>query len=161
MENPIQTWIESNKELSDLLDRIENSELSNHEQAELAMEKLCSMFDLPKMPEDTSRYEDYYEKNGIDEWRSIFEENALLKYFYPEEDPRSLVLTAVYNLKHQIGVDLDEVLINEFGEDFPDGCLIGYKGHGIDGEVVFPQKEGKSWVELGCITATKIVRLEN
>lgn len=158
MENPIQTWIESDKKLSGLINEIENSELSDKDQAELAMDKLCHMFDLPKMPEDTSRYEDYYEKNEIDEGRSVFQEYALLKYFYPEEDPRSLILWAVYNLVHLIGVDIDEILIKEFGEDFPDGCLVGYRRNGIDGEIVFPQKEGKNWFDLGCIAATKIVK---
>ncbi|WP_299399119.1 hypothetical protein [uncultured Gelidibacter sp.] len=158
MENPIQTWIESDKKVSDLINEIENSELSEQAQAELAMDKLCLMFDLPKMPEDTSRYEDYYEENEIDDARSVFQEYALLKYFYPEQDPRSLILWAVYNLIHLIGVDIDEILINEFGEDFPDDCIVGYRGKGIDGEIVFPLKEGKNWFELGCIAATKIVK---
>lgn len=161
MENPIQNWVESDQKLSELIKEIENSELSERAQANLAMERLCLMFDLPKMPEDKSRYEDYYEKNEIDERRSVFEEYALLKYCYPEEDPRALILFAVYNLIHLIGVDIDEILISEFGENFPDNCIVGYRGFGIDAEVVFPQKEGKSWFDLGCIAATKIVKSKN
>ncbi|NKI31044.1 hypothetical protein [Croceivirga thetidis] len=160
MKNPIQNWIDSNKEVKDILKEIENSKISPSDQAELAMDKLCSLLDLPKMPEDTSRYEDFYEKNGIEESRSVFQENALLKYFHPEEDPRSLIITAIYNLKNLIGVDLDEVIVREFGEKFKDDYLIGFKGNGIDGEIVFPQKEGKSWFDLGCITVTKIINLE-
>jgi len=154
----MQTWIESNKELSNLINEIESSELSERAQAELAMGKFCLMFDLPKMPEDTSRYKDYYKKNDIDEGRSVFEEFALLKYCYPEEDPRALILCAVYNLIHLIGVDIDEILINEFEENFPDNCIVGYRGIGIDAEVIFPQKEGKSWFDLGCISINKIVK---
>jgi hypothetical protein len=160
MENTMQAWIESNKELSKLINEIENSELSERAQAELAMDKFCLMFDLPKMPEDKSRYEGYYEKNEIDDGRSVFEEFALLKYCYPEEDIRALVLCAVYNLTHLIGVDIDEMLINEFGENFPDNCIVGYRGVGIDAEIIFPQKEGKSWFDLGCIAVTKIVKLK-
>ncbi|MCE2612315.1 hypothetical protein LVD13_04965 [Flavobacteriaceae bacterium D16] len=161
MKNPIQDWIDSNNEVTDILNKIENSELSPHDQAELAMDKLCALLDLPKMPEDTTRYEDFYEKNGIEECRSVFVENALLKYFHPNEDPRSLIITAIYNVNNMIGVDLDEVVIKEFGEKFTGDCIIGYRGNGIDGEVVFPQKEGKNWVDLGCIAANKIISLDN
>lgn len=161
MENPVQLWIQSNEQLARLLEEIETSGLPESKQAELALDKLCEMLDLPKTPADLERYADYYQKHQIDEPRSVFEENALLNYLYPEEDPRGILLAAVYNVKHHLGVDLDEIAAKEFGADFPDGCLVGIKGNGIYGEVVFPQKEGKSWVDLGCITVTKIVRLEH
>jgi hypothetical protein len=161
MENVVQNWIGSDRELYRLLEGIENSDLSKIEQAELAMDKLCSMFDLPKMPDDTLRYEEYYKENDVEEKRSVFEENALLKYIYPNEDPRQILVTAVYSVKNFVGVDLDEILLAEFGDDFSDDYVVGYRGNGVHGEIVFPQKEGKSWVDLGCFMAIKIVRLKN
>lgn len=157
MGNVVQDWIESDKKLYRLLEKIENSNLSIVEQAELAMDRLCKLLDIPKMPDDTSRYEKFYEENNIEERRSVFEENALLKYVYPEEDPRSILVTAVYSVKHLVGVDLDEILEKEFGKDFSGNYVVGYRGNGVNGEIVFPQKEEKSWVDLGCFMVKKIV----
>ena len=41
------------------------------------------------------------------------------------------------------------------------GCIIGYSGYGIEAEVGFPSKEGRSWFDLGCIAEAKIIKSKN
>ncbi|QIL38879.1 hypothetical protein G7074_06035 [Pedobacter sp. HDW13] len=36
------------------------------EQAKLAFDKLCALYNLPKIPEDLAQFEAYYEHKGID-----------------------------------------------------------------------------------------------
>lgn len=156
MENPVQAWINSDKKLYALLEQFENSGLTILEQAEL-----CLMFDLPKMPEDKSRYEQFYQENDIEEGRSVFEENALLKYFNPDEDIRSILITAVYSVKNFVGIDLNDIVEKEFDENFTADYVIAFRGSGVEGEIVFPQKEGKNWIDLGCFMAIKMVQLKN
>jgi len=129
---------------------------SPEEQAGFAFDRLCEIYDLPKMPEDLERYESYYEKNGIDDPRSVFEEHTLLKFLEPNDDPRGLVLSSIYHVKNNFGVDYINVAEKEYGNEIPENCQIGIKGDGLNGQVIFPEKEGKSWFDLGCILNKKI-----
>lgn len=96
-------------------------------------------------------------KKNIDDPRSVFEEHALLKFMEPNDDPRGIVLSSVYHVKNNIGVNYLDVAKKEFGNKIPKGLQIGIKGDGINGIVVFPIKENKSWFDLGCIVNTKLI----
>ncbi|MDX1286185.1 MAG: hypothetical protein R3182_14280, partial [Draconibacterium sp.] len=145
------------KKLYDLLVEIQSMEKSENEQAEIAFNRLCELYDLPKMPNDTEKYESYYEDNNILNPRSVFEEHALLKFMEPNDDPRGIVLSAVYHVKNNVGVDYQDIALKEFGKKIPKDLQIGIQGSGINGIVVFPHKEGKSWFDLGCIVNTKLI----
>ncbi|MBT8297719.1 MAG: hypothetical protein KJO52_05240 [Maribacter sp.] len=149
MENPIQQWISSDKKLSDLLVEIQSMNKTPVEQAEIAFDRLCEMYELPKMPEDL-------ENNGTEYERSVFEEHSLLKFLAPNDDPRGLVLSSIYHLWKNLVVDYQDIAEKEFGSNIPENCQIEIKGEGINGQVVFPSKEGKSWFDLGCIVNTKL-----
>ena len=156
MFNPIQDWIDEDENLSELLVEIQSLDIPEREQARIAFKKLCEHYDLPQMPEDTLKYKKQYEELGITDPRSVFEEHALLKYFMPENDPRGLVLNATYHVKMDIRVDYQEIAEKEFGNNIPENLQIGIRGSDIDGEIVFPIKEGKSWVDLDCKVLVKI-----
>jgi len=113
------------------------------------------MYELPKIPREIENQDQENEENYYDS-RSVFEEHALIKYLDPDDDPRGRVLAAVYNVKNNVGVDYMEVAIKEFGSKIPKNLLIGVLGEGFHGNVVFPQKEGKSWYELGCKVCAKL-----
>ena len=146
--NPIEKWITNDQRLDALIEEIESTEKSYSEKAEMAFERLCIMYKIPRMPEDIIENED-----DVTKQRSLFEEYAIIKYLSEEdEDPRGMVLSAAWHLLNSYQIDLKEVALKEFGGNIPDRCLIGFKGNGIKGEIVFPQKENKSWFDLGCIT---------
>jgi hypothetical protein len=152
-ENLVQNWIDTDKMIYDMIVEIESTGKSFPEQAELAFEKLSKLYNIPRMPNDIDdeELEDYEELDGVTDKRSLFEEHALIKYLAEEkEDPRSLVLSAAFHLLNDYRVDLFQVAEKEFGENIPEKCKIAIKGEGFNGVVVFPQKESKSWFELGC-----------
>lgn len=127
MNNPIQIWINEDKRLSDLIVEIQSKDLSVEQQAELAFHKLSDLYDLPKMPEDIEKYEAFYEEKGIEEPSSVFEEHTLLKFLEPNNDPRGLVLTAVYHVKNGLRVDYEDIAKKEFGKNIPKDLQIGIK----------------------------------
>jgi hypothetical protein len=152
-ENLVQNWIDTDKNLSNLITEIETEFNSFTEQAEIAFERLSKLYNIPRMPEDVAEdeFEDDDESDGVSDKRSLFEEHALIKYLADEnEDPRGIVLSAAFHLLNDYRVDLFQVAEKEFGENIPKNCKIGITGEGFNGNVVFPQKETKSWFELGC-----------
>ncbi len=152
-ENLVQNWIDADKNLSNLITEIETEFNSYTEQAEVAFERLYKLYNIPRMPEDVAEdeFEDDDEPDGVTDKRSLFEEHALIKYLADEnEDPRGIVLSAAFHLLNDYRVDLFQVAEKEFGQNIPENCKIGITGEGFNGNVVFPQKETKSWFELGC-----------
>ncbi|QKX05357.1 hypothetical protein HN014_10665 [Aquimarina sp. TRL1] len=151
----LKDWIDSDKKLQDLIVEIESTGKSNNEKAELAFEKLSTLYNIPRMPIDVNEGFEFKSKNPLKEIidkRSLFEEHTLIKYLSKEnEDPRGMVLLATWHLLNDYRVDLWQIAEKEFGGNIPDRCQIGIRGSGIYGEVVFPNKEGKSWSELGCL----------
>ena len=87
-----------------------------------------------------------------EEKRSLFEEFTYLKYFSDDgEDLRPVVLLAAWNILNGMNVDLMRIAKKEFGTNIPEECQIAIRGEGINGEVVFPQNECKSWNYLVCL----------
>ena len=167
MENPIEKWYNSDKKLQDLIFQIESTGKSFQEMAEMAFEKLCEVYDIPRMPEDLlnknelGEYDTQDEEENVEdetENRSLFEEHAFIKYLSDEkEDPRGMVLSAAWHVLNGYSVDLWQIATKEYGNSIPQRCQIAVRGEGYNGEVVFPDKEGKSWTELGCITNNLLV----
>lgn len=132
---------------------IEISSVSYQEMAERAFHALPSLYNIPKMPSDISKEEEIMGDDIKDmDKRSLFEEFTYLKYFADEgEDLRPLVLLAAWNILNGMNVDLSQIAEREFGPNIPEECQIAIRGEGINGELVFPDKENKSWFHLGCI----------
>jgi hypothetical protein len=151
-QNPVEHWINTDKQLNDLIVEIESGDKTLSEKAEIAFEKLSELYEIPRMPTDIKDEElDDDDFDGVTDQRSLFEEHALIKYLADEnEDPRGMVLSAAFHLLNDYRVDLFQVAEKEFEKNIPKKCRIGIKGEGYNGEVVFPQKETKSWIELGC-----------
>ena len=153
-QNPVEDWINSDKKLNDLINEIESTDKTLTEKAEIAFEKLCVLYEIPRMPNDMEEEESDEDDNDFDDvtdQRSLFEEHALIKYLADEnEDPRGMVLSAAFHLLNDYRVDLFQVAEKEFGQNIPEKCKIGIKGEGYNGEIVFPQKESISWFDLGC-----------
>jgi hypothetical protein len=152
-ENLVQNWIDTDKNLSNLITEIETEFNSYTEQAEVAFERLSKLYNIPRMPEDVAEdeFEDEDKPDGVTDKRSLFEEHALIKYLADEnEDPRGIVLSAAFHLLNDYRVDIFQIAEKEFGQNIPENCKIGIIGEGFYGNVFFPQKETKSWFELGC-----------
>ena len=162
MKNQIEKWINSDKQLYNLIIEIQSMDKSEIEQAEIAFHRLSELYNLPIMPEELQSKLNFIDKTDDEntdffEPRSVFEEYALLKFLNPSDDPRGIVLLAIYNVKNNVGVDYNEVAKKEFGNQIPKNLQIGIKGDKFHSEVIFPQKEGKSWFDLGCKINIKLI----
>lgn len=156
-ENVIVKWINEDKKLQDMITEIELTEKSLVEKAEEGFEKLCLNYNIPRMPENLYHDDNDESSSYEDKKRSLFEEHAYIKYLSEgKEDPRGLVLSAAYHLLNGYQIDLEQIAKRAFGKKIPKECLIALRGDGYHGEVVFPEKEGKSWTELGCVKMTLV-----
>lgn len=142
----VQQWIEEDEQLSKVLVDIEESGLLSEEQAEMAFHRISDMYGLPKMPDDI----EYNDEDDDEEPTSVYQELGLIKYLAPkDDDPRGLVLLAIYFVKNRLHADESEI-------DKSSISGIGYRGENSEVELVLVQK-GQSWVELGCKLFTKTV----
>jgi len=155
MANPIQEWINNDDKLYDLIIETQSSDENPNTQAIIAFNKLCELYDIPKMPDNVITIEQNSEI--INEQRSLFEEHAILKFLAPEdEDPRGIVLSAAHNIIHENLISYYEVAKKEYNNELPDVCQIGVSGTGYDSKVIFFQKETQNWEDLGCLTITSV-----
>jgi len=148
MKPNFEQWVKKDRKLNDLLVEIQSTDSPPFEQAELAFDKLCALYNLPKMPEDLAQFEAYYERKGIDAPRSVYEEAALLKFLEPHDDPRGVIVLAVFHVKNDIGVDLKDVFA-QAPDKLPEIPRLGIRGEGLDTEIIFI-KDNENWFDLGC-----------
>jgi len=154
MANQIQEWINDDDTLYNLIIEVQSTDKTPIQQAEIAFNRICELYNIPKMPEDIISTKNNPESQ-LDA-RSLFEEHALLKFLSPEnEDPRGIVLSAAHNLLNNHHVSYYEVAKKEFN-DIPEVCQIGVSGNYYNSKVVFFQKETKNWDELGCLTIASV-----
>ncbi|RYZ87672.1 MAG: hypothetical protein EOP04_11175 [Proteobacteria bacterium] len=156
--NPIDHWYSTDERIREVIDRLSFSGKSEAEQAAQAFEELSHAFDLPKYPEDFT--DDHYQRfsaMGVDDPLSVFEQNALINYLEPNDDPRGRTLFALYCVNFGKQLPWDEIAKKHFGgkRKIPKEYIVCFFGTGIDGEVRF-LKDGESWVELGARSATKV-----
>jgi len=157
-DSTIQDWINSEKDLANLLIEIEKMSDSFKEQAEITFNKVCEIYKLPKLPQDIVDNEEYetQEEDKYEGETSVYEQLGLLKYLMPNEDLRGLVLNAIYFVKNGYVTDIEEVMLKKFGDNIPDEVGFGFRGENTDVEIVFVL-QGESWFDLGCKMFTKYV----
>ena len=131
MSNQVENWINSDEKLQGLVMEIESTGKSHTRMAEMAFEKLCILYNIPRMPADVIENAEEEFEDSLDdliENRSLFEEHALIKYLSDEDtDPRGMVLSAAWNLLNDFRVDLWKVAQKEFGNNIPYRCQIGLR----------------------------------
>lgn len=155
MTNRIQKWINEDDKLYNLIIEIQSSEKNPISQAAIAFNRICELYNIPKMPVDVIANGNNPEY--LNNTRSLFEEHALIKFLAPEnEDPRGLVLSAAHNLLNNHYLSYYSIAKKEFDNDIPKVCQIGISGKGHSSKVVFFQKETENWEDLGCLTVTSI-----
>jgi hypothetical protein len=158
--DPITDWYNKDERIKRTLDRLTLSGLSEDEQAAAAFEELSTAFELPKYPEDfTDALYAHYEELEINDPRSVFEEFCIIRYLEPNDDPRGVVMMALYNVYKGIKIPLDECARKHYGgkRKIPKQYMVCYIGEGIKGRLHF-LKEDESWVELGARAAEKVIR---
>jgi len=154
MANQIQEWINEDDTLYNLIIEIQSTDKTPTQQAEIAFNRICELYNIPKMPEDIISAKNNPESQ-LDA-RSLFEEHALLKFLAPEkEDPRGIVLSATHNILNNHYVSYYEVAKKKYN-DISEDCQIGVSGSNYNSKVVFFQKETKNWDELGCLTIASV-----
>jgi hypothetical protein len=155
MNQDLANWIRSDKKLHKIINEAESKGNSAMEQAEIAFPKLCQAYNLPQYPEDLEKFYDYYEKINVDDPRSVYEEFALIKYLNDGDDPRSMLLAAVFSVINNLSIDLKDILIKVNGE-FPKESFIGIKGLRLNTEIFFADSNGEL-LDLGCIVMYKVI----
>ncbi|WP_152969618.1 hypothetical protein [Pedobacter sp. Hv1] len=126
---------------------IQNADVPIVEQAEMAFQQLADFYNLPKLPEDII-YDDTNEDNSIEKV-SVYEALGLIKYLNAGEDPRGLVLFAVYCAKYGHNIDLQEVFKKKYGNEIPTNIGVGFRGENSNVEIIFID-QNQSWFDLGC-----------
>ena len=142
MQNGFEKWITTDEDLNTILEKIEATNLPVTEQAEMAFHQLCEVYKLPKLPENLEHFTEYYENKNIDilDVKSVYEELAFIKYLEPEDDPRGLVMFAIYNVKNNESI-VSEVENKFFGNKVPKEYWLGFKGQNTKVELTVSTKE--------------------
>jgi len=134
--------------------------MTEQEQAVAAFHEVAETFDLPKFPEDfTDEHHERFSSMNIEDPRSVFEESAIIRYQLPDDDPRGIVILALYNVHHGIFIPLDECAEIHFGgrRKIPKEYMVCFIGDSVPGQLHF-LSDGESWYDLGAKSAVKIVR---
>ena len=157
-ENPIEIWLLSDARLKQHIERISSSGMSEFDQAKTAFYELSDFYGLKKFPEDITEeeYENYLEAEGSDP-RSVFEEVGIVRYLDSSEDPRGIVMVAIYNILNRDPLDIDNCAEMHFGKAIPKSYVIYFTGQDADSTLNF-LKDGESWHKEGIKYASKIVR---
>lgn len=156
--NPIDVWYSTDSKLKEVIDRIGSSGKSALDQAKEAFFELSELYGLHKYPDEITE-EDYknYEDEGIDSPRTVFEEVGIVRYLEPNDDPRGVVLFALYNVKNRGYVNIDDCAEKHFGKGkIPQSYVVYYTGQDAESKLNF-LKEGESWTKEGVKYASKII----
>lgn len=152
-DNPIEEWYKKDKRLSDLLVSIDEQNLSDEDAAKQAFYKVTELYKLPKFPEDVDTEND-------EESRSVFEEMAILKFMFPDDELKGIVMLAAYNTYTKEFVSIDEAASIHYNgyENIPKEYFVYYFGKDIDARIEFDIK-GQSWIEAGAIKLQKVISI--
>lgn len=148
--DPIQEWINSDKELFDILVEIQKMPISIEEQAEVAFHRISDLYKIPKLPDNIP---DNEVDEDEEEQTSVYEQLGLLKYLNPNDDIRGLVLSAIYCVKEGFGADASSIISEMFNDD-SDNAGIGHIGENSNVEIIIVKKS-QSWFDLGCKMFTR------
>jgi hypothetical protein len=158
--DPIGDWYNSDEKVKNIIDRLSSSGMTNEEQAAAAFEEMSDAFDLPKYGHNfTDAHYAHYEELGMDTPRSVFEEAAIIRYLEPDDDPRGVVMLAIYHVYNGIQVPMEECAEKHFGGKgkIPQQYMVCFLGENVDGKLHFLD-QGESWMELGARSAMQIIR---
>lgn len=147
----LERWINRDKRLYNKLLEIENSTDSIDEQAHIAFNEIPKMYDTPTMPDDIN-HDDEQNLNQA----SAYELLAQIKFLQPQWELRTQVLYAIFLLAHKKIIDINDLLKHHYGNNIKENSGIGYKGEGVNVEIIFVSK-GENWFDLGCKYFTKYV----
>ena len=117
-------------------------------------------YNLAKFPDNFSENNyDKLEEIGIDEPRSVYEEIAIFKFIFPNDDIRSITLVGLYNIKNHSYIDIEQCAAKYYGGDskIPESYMIYFAGEDAQVELRF-LKENESWVDKGSKCAMKIIK---
>jgi hypothetical protein len=150
--NPIEAWWQKDKRLSDLLVSIDEQHLSEEESGREAFYKVAALYHLPKLPQDVVADEEEAE-NG----RSVFEEIALARFLFPEDEYRGIVMMALYNVYIKSYIPYNEVAAIHFGshDNIPDSYFLYFFGKDVNAIVKFDIGE-QTWLEAGAVYMIQI-----
>ena len=153
-ENIVELWINSDSQLSKILTDIESETEILESQAEKAFHKVAEEYNLPKMPNDI----DYDDENYDDEIKSVYEVLGLIKYAYPDEDPRGNVMLALTCVKDNIPFDMENVLSEAEKQGIDTSQIFGicYTGTDYNVEIKFIFN-GENWADSNCNLFLKTV----
>ncbi len=158
-ENPIDDWYHADGKLKAIIDTLSFSGKSPEDQARDAFYQIADLFQFYKFPDDFTD-DDYkrFEEESIHKPRSVFEEVGIIRYLEPNDDPRGIVLLALYNAKHSTFMDINICAERYFGgkSKIPLTYIVYYTGKDSDSRLNF-LKEGELWTKPGVKYASKIV----
>lgn len=150
----LEEWVDSDQNLNEKTTELFESNLPVEEQAREALTYLIKNYSLPEMPLDLEDRVGVVVAGANYQPISIYEQIAQLKFANPENnDPRYLVLTSAYLIKHGLAIDFSDQLQAFLGKSELLG--LGYRGEDILEAELIPVKKGESWFELGCTYFTK------
>ncbi|GEP52297.1 hypothetical protein FNO01nite_29690 [Flavobacterium noncentrifugens] len=151
----ISEWIKSDLELYNTIMEIESTTKSQDRQAEMAFNKICELYSLPKYPEDLDNYLESLGDKQDGEIRSVYEEYALIKFLNPNANKRTLVLSAIYNVKNFFAVDIKDV-ISKMESQFGSVKFIGIEGEMVNTDVI-PVKNVEKGLLAGCFVVYTVL----
>ena len=158
-DNPIDIWYSSDERLKNIIDTLSLSGNTPFEQAKEAFYQISELYNLHKYPDDITE-DDYkkYEEEGLDNPRTVFEEIGIIRYLEPEDDPRGVVLFALYNIKNRRYMNIEFCAERHFGnkKNIPNNYIVYYTGQDADSRLNF-LLDGESWVKEGVKYASKIL----
>ncbi len=154
--DPLQEWINTDKKLSSILVEIQEMPISVEEQAEVAFHRISEAYNIPKTPQNTDFENEDNDEEEI-EPTSVYQHLGLIRYLEPDDDPRGLVLSAIFFAKENLEVDYDLVFAKAQNEGFIKEEItgIGFLGKNYNVKIVFV-KNTESWFDLGCTFFIKI-----
>ncbi len=140
----VQDWIKTDLKLSEILVEIESKTDSAFEQAKIAFHRLSEEYKLQKFPDD----------DGHSAF-SVYEQLGKLNFIRePQDDIRALVLMAIYSVKEDYDIYIDNVLKKIVNSNELSG--FGYKGDSIE-VIMVPIKRDESWFDKGCKYFTRVI----
>lgn len=144
-DNSFEEWFNSDLKLKAIINEIDKSGKPFIDQAKEAFYRLSELYNLPKFPGDAAN-----KIKGVRYHRTVFEEVGILRYLEPDDDPRGIVTSVVYNIKNQLYVDIKLCAERHFGslDKIPDEYSIYYSGQDADSKLCF-LNDGESWDKEG------------
>lgn len=162
-DNPVDNWYKSDSKLQAIISSISGQNKSAMEQAMDAFELVSVAYNLPKFPDSFSD-EDFekYCREGVDNPRSVYEDVGIIRYLEPYDDPRGIVLCALYNIKNRTYTDRSICASRHFGSKskIPKEYVIYFTGETADSKLNFLTGD-ESWTKPGVEYASKILNRQS